>query len=58
MVVPVSSIESNVKKLSEHLQDNHQEEVSQLVDDIEKKGKLVMDLLNDLLNVSQGKEKE
>jgi len=56
--VPVSSIESNVKKLSEHLQDDHQEEVSQLVGDIEKKGKLVMDLLNDLLNVSQGKEKE
>ncbi len=58
MVAPVSSIESNVKKLSEHLQDGHQEEVSQLVGDIEKKGKLVMDLLNDLLNVSQGKEKE
>ncbi len=58
MMKPVGIIESNVNMLCGHRQEMDQQEAGKTVDTIKEQGKIVMKLLNDLLDVSQKKVEE
>ena len=58
MLKPVGMIKSNVNMLCEHRQEMDQQEAGQTVNTIQEQGKIVMRLLNDLLDVSQKKVEE
>ncbi len=53
MTAPVSSIENDVSELVTHYQNDQPQKAVQLVDDIQKQGETVAELLNDLLEVSK-----
>ena len=58
MLEPVSSISSDVDMLCHHCQEMEGQEASQVVGNIERQGKVVTVLLNELLETSQGNVKE
>lgn len=58
MIAPVNSIEKNVQTLRDHMHDIEQEEANRLTDDIQSQGNTITDLLNSLLDISQGIRKK
>lgn len=58
MAIPVSTISEDVKELHESYRDMDQEKANHLVDDIQQQGEKVTNLLNHMLDVSQGIKSE